>query len=66
MEQLKGVETTQEEQQCQLTWTPQSSKRLSQTPRGIHGLARGPGQMSSRGLTCMASVGEEIRNPVGT
>jgi hypothetical protein len=40
-EELKGIATPWEEQ-CQLSWTPQSSQSLSQKARSIQGLVRSP------------------------
>jgi hypothetical protein len=36
--ELKGMVTLQEDQQCQLGWTPGSSQRLSYQPKSIYGL----------------------------
>jgi hypothetical protein len=35
LKELKGIAIQQEEQQCQLTQTPQSSQRLSHQPKNI-------------------------------
>ena len=40
---LKEMATLQEDQQCQLTWTPESSQRQSHQPKSICGLAEAPG-----------------------
>ena len=60
----EGTATPQEEQQCQLTQNHQSSYRLSQKTSSILGLVHDPKNMCSRGLPCMASVGEDVLNPV--
>jgi hypothetical protein len=33
LKELKGMATSQEDQQCQLTWTPGSSQRRSHHPK---------------------------------
>jgi len=66
VKEKKGVATLHGEQQCQLTWTPQSSQRLSHKQRSIQGLVCGPRDMCCRGLLCMATVGEDVFNPVET
>jgi hypothetical protein len=58
--------TLLEDQQCQLTWTPGSSQRLSHQLKSIHGLVQGPWHICSRGLPCLASVGEDAPNSVET
>jgi hypothetical protein len=58
--------TSYKEQQYQLTQTPQSSQRLSHKPKSIHELVRGPWHLCSRGLLCLASVGEDTSNPLET
>ena len=63
---LKGIGTPQEDQQCQLTWTPGSCQRLSHQLKSEHGLDAGPWHIYSRGLPCLASVGEETPNPAET
>jgi hypothetical protein len=50
----EGARTPQEDQQCQLTWTPGSSQRLSHQPKGKHGLNQDPQHISNRGLPCLA------------
>lgn len=55
--------TPQEDQQCQQTWTPGSSQRLSHQPVNTHGLVHRPQYRSSHG-PCLASVEEDVPNPV--
>ena len=62
MKEPKGMATTQEEQQCQLTWTPGSSQRLCHQPKSIHVLVPWPLAYMSRGLPCLASMGEDAAN----
>ena len=66
LQALKDIETPQEDQQCQLTWTPMRSQRLSHQLKSIYGLVWDPQHMCSRGLLCLASVGEDMLNPVET
>jgi hypothetical protein len=37
LKQLKGMSVPQEDQQCQLNWTPESSQRLSLNQRAYKG-----------------------------
>jgi hypothetical protein len=64
--ELKGKETLSEDQQSQLTWTPQSTQRLNHQPKSIHELVCGPWHICSRGLPCLVSVREDAPNPVET
>jgi hypothetical protein len=59
LKELKGIATLYEKQQCQLTQSPQCPQRLSQKPRSVHALVHSPWHTCSRGLPCMASVGED-------
>ena len=45
---LKGIGTPQEDQQCQLTWIPESSQRLSNQLNNINELEQGPQHIWSR------------------
>jgi hypothetical protein len=45
---LKGIETRQEDQLNQLTWTPGNSQRLSHQPKSINGLDLGPQHICSK------------------
>lgn len=47
---LKEIGTPQGDQQCQLTWTPGSSQRLSYQPTSIHKLVWSSSNISSREL----------------
>ena len=64
--ELKGTTIPQEDQQCQLIPTPGSSQRLSHQPKSVHRLVHGPQHIYSRGRPCLASVGEDALNSVGT
>jgi hypothetical protein len=54
LKKLKGVANLNEDQQCQLTWTPGSSQSLSHQPKSIHGLAWGPWDICNRGFTALS------------
>ena len=66
LNKVNGIATKYEEQQCQLTRTPQKSQILSQKLRSIHGLLYGPEHMYKKGQSCLASVGEDALKPVET
>jgi hypothetical protein len=64
LKELKGIGTPYEEStQYQLTQTPQSSQRWNHQTKSIQGLVCGPWHICSRGLPCLASVGEDVPNP---
>ena len=64
LKELKGIGTPYEEStQYQLTQTPQSSQRWNHQTKSIQGLVCGPWHICSRGLSCLASVGEDVPNP---
>jgi hypothetical protein len=66
LKELKGIAIPQENQQCQLTWTPGSSWIVSHQPKSIHGLVHGPQHTCSRELPCLALMGEDGPNSVDT
>ena len=42
LKELKRMAISQEDQQCQLTWTPGSSQRLRHQPKSIHDSSKAP------------------------
>jgi hypothetical protein len=63
---LKGMGTPQEDQQNQLAWTSWGSQRLRHQSKSIYELDRGLQHTCSRGLPCLALVGEDVPNPAET
>jgi len=62
-----GMATPYEDQQCQLSWNPGSSQRLSQQPKSIHGLIQGHQQYVPKDwLPCLSSLEEDVSNPIET
>jgi hypothetical protein len=47
-------------------WTPENFQRLSHQPNSIRWLFWGLQHIHSRRLSCLASVGEDVPNPVET
>ena len=66
LKELKGIATPEEGQQCQQTWTPDISQRLSHKPKTIHGLTWDPWHICNRELSCLATVREAMSNSVET
>jgi hypothetical protein len=62
--ELKGFAALQEEQQYELTNTPQSSLRLSHQPKKTYGGTHGPSFIFSRGWPSQSSMGGEALGPV--
>jgi|UPI0000F50706 hypothetical protein len=49
---MKGATPHEDQQQCQLTWTPEYSQK--QQPKNIHGLIQGLWHISSRELIALS------------
>jgi hypothetical protein len=63
---LRRRATLQEDQQCQLTWTPEISQTLDHQPGSIHQLIWAPQHIYSRGLPGLDLVREEASDPQET
>jgi hypothetical protein len=69
LKELKGMTTPQEDQHCQLNWTPGISQRLSHQLKmhTLQGWAGPRPQHIYKGrLPYLTSVGENVPNPVET
>ena len=66
LKELKGKATLQKEQQYQIIWTPQNFQRLNYQPKSIHWWVCNPWNICSRGLPCLALLGEDVPDPVET
>ena len=59
---LEVMASPQEDQRCQLIWTPGSSRRLKYQLKRIHGLVGDSLAVCPRGLPVLAAVGENVLN----
>jgi hypothetical protein len=57
LKEFQIMVTLQEDQQCQLNWTPESSLRLSQQPKNVHELLWGCWHIHNIWLPCLDSAG---------
>ena len=64
LKELKGFEHPEEEQQYELTSTPQSSLDLNHQPKKTHGGTHCSSCIYSRGCPSWTSMGEEALGPV--
>ena len=66
MKTLEGLETAQEDQKYQLTWSPGGVSETEPQTKEHKGAGQDKGHMCSRGLPCPASVEEDAPNPAET